>query len=222
MPTLSEAQSRLLVSDAGVAVSGWAVAADPASAAREASRLGYPVVAKLCGGRISHKTERGLVRLGLDGDSDVESAASELLAAATDNDGPVEVLVSEMVRGDRELIAGLVRDERFGPCVMLGVGGVLTEAIADVAFRLAPIDRIDAHDLIDSLGSQALLEAFRGEPAIDREALADTLCALGSLAADPSIASIDLNPLIVADGRPVAVDALVELVEPVQPGNGGR
>ncbi len=210
MSTLSEAASRTLVAEAGVAVSAWATADDPDAAVTAAMAMGLPVVAKLCGDAIAHKTERGLVRLSLQSADDVRAAATDLLAAATAADGDVELLVSTMVRGDRELIAGMVRDPQFGPCVMLGVGGVLAEAVADVAFRLAPLDRLDAHDLVDDLAAQALLGPFRGQPAVDRDVLVDTLCALGDLATDETIASIDLNPLIVVDGRPVAVDALVE------------
>ena len=210
MTTLSEADSRTLVAEAGVTVSGWATASDPDGAVGAAEEMGFPVVVKLCGDAIAHKTERGLVRLSLTSADDVRAAATDLLAVATEADGDVELLVSTMVKGDRELIAGLVRDPQFGPCVMLGVGGVLAEAVADVAFRLAPLERLDAHELIDDLGAQVLLGPFRGQPAVDRDVLADTLCALGDLAGDPTITSIDLNPLIVVDGRPVAVDALVE------------
>lgn len=210
MTTLSEADSRTLVAEAGVIVSRWATADTADNAAVEAEEMGFPVVVKLCGEAIAHKTERGLVRLSLTSADDVRAAATDLLGAATESDGDVELLVSTMVRGDRELIAGLVRDPQFGPCVMLGVGGVLAEAVADVAFRLAPLERLDAHELIDNLGSQTLLGPFRGQPAVDRDALADTLCALGDLAGDPAIASIDLNPLIVVEGQPMAVDALVE------------
>ena len=210
MGTLSEAASRRVVADAGVAVSDWATAADPEAAVVAAKAIGLPVVVKLCGDTIAHKTERGLVRLGLGTADDVRAAATALLATARPDDGPVELLVSTMLRGDRELIAGMVRDPQFGPCVMLGVGGVLAEAVADVAFRIAPLDRVEAHDLVDDLGAQALLGPFRGQPAVDREVLVDTLCALGALAADDGVASVDLNPLIVVDGRPVAVDALVE------------
>jgi|TARA_B110001454_G_scaffold5388_1_gene5015 succinyl-CoA synthetase beta subunit len=210
MPTLSEADSRRLVEDAGVAVSPWTTASDAGSAAEAAEALGLPVVVKLCGDAIAHKTERGLVRLGLSSRDEAGAAAADLLAAARPEDGEVGLLVSTMVHGNRELIAGLVRDEQFGPCVMLGLGGILAEAVADVAFRLAPLEHGDALDLIDDLGAQSLLGEFRGEPAVDREALADTLMALSRIAADPDIQSVDLNPLIVVEGRPVAVDALVE------------
>ena len=210
MPTLSEADSRRLVEDAGVAVSPWTTASDAGSAAEAAEALGLPVVVKLCGDAIAHKTERGLVRLGLSSRDEAGAAAADLLAAARPQDGEVGLLVSTMVHGNRELIAGLVRDEQFGPCVMLGLGGILAEAVADVAFRLAPLEHGDALDLIDDLGAQSLLGEFRGEPAVDREALADTLMALSRIAADSDIRSVDLNPLIVVEGRPVAVDALVE------------
>ena len=210
MPTLSEADSRRLVEDAGVAVSPWTTASDAGSAAEAAEALGLPVVVKLCGNAIAHKTERGLVRLGLSSRDEAGAAAADLLAAARPEDGEVGLLVSTMVHGNRELIAGLVRDEQFGPCVMLGLGGILAEAVADVAFRLAPLEHGDALDLIDDLGAQSLLGEFRGEPAVDREALADTLMALSRIAADSNIRSVDLNPLIVVEGRPVAVDALVE------------
>lgn len=210
MTTLSEADSRTLVAEAGVTVSRWATADDADDTVVAAEEMGFPVVVKLCGEAIAHKTERGLVRLSLTSADDVRAAATDLLGTATESDGAVELLVSTMVKGDRELIAGLMRDPQFGPCVMLGVGGVLAEAVADVVFRLAPLERLDAHDLIDDLGAQTLLGPFRGQPAVDRDVLADTLCALSDLAGDPSIASIDLNPLIVVEGQPIAVDALVE------------
>jgi acetyl-CoA synthetase (ADP-forming) len=117
-----------------------------------------------------------------------------------------------MLSGHRELIAGLHRDPQFGMTVMVGIGGVLTEALGDVTFRLVPITRQDAVEMVDDLATQALLGELRGEPAVDREALCEVLLALSEAATrDPAIASVDLNPLIVVDGRPIAVDALVEL-----------
>jgi acetyl-CoA synthetase (ADP-forming) len=95
---------------------------------------------------------------------------------------------------------------------MLGVGGVLAEAIADVAFRLVPVEPVDAEELLDDLETQALLGPMRGEPPVDRSAVSDVVLALSRLAeSDPAIVSVDVNPLIVVDGRPVAVDALVEV-----------
>lgn len=214
VPTLSESASRELVAAAGVTVSKWTVADDLETAVAAAATIGYPVAVKLCGDTIAHKTERGLVRLSLNTDDEVRTAAAELLAAATKDDGPVELLVSAMLCGDRELIAGMARDPQFGACVMLGSGGVLAEALANVAFRLAPISRLDAHELIRDLHIEKILGPFRGQPAVDRESLVDTLCGLSDLASDPSIASVDLNPMIVVDGFPVAVDALVERTSP--------
>jgi acetate---CoA ligase (ADP-forming) subunit beta len=169
-------------------------------------------VAKLGGAAIAHKTERGLVRLGLASAEEVRRAAEDLLSAARPGDGEVHVLVAPMLRGNRELIAGLHHDEQFGMTVMLGVGGILAEAVADVAFRLVPIEAVDANEMIDDLSTQRLLGPFRGEPAVDRAALVEVLLGLSRAAeAEPRVRAADLNPLIVVDGRPVPVDALVEV-----------
>ncbi len=214
MPTLSEAASKQLLARYGVPVLDERTAADAGAAVASADELGYPVVVKLCGDSIAHKTERGLVRLALPDAAAVRAASVELLAGVRADDGAVELLIAPMVRGSRELIAGLVRDPQFGPCVMFGVGGVLAEALGDVAFRLVPLTELDADELLDDLATQKLLGPFRGEPAVDRAAVAATLVGLSRLAHDrPDVAAVDLNPLIVVDGKPVAVDALVELVE---------
>lgn len=212
MPTLSEAESKRLLSRHGVPVPAEALVASTEEAVAAAERIGFPVVLKLCGAGIAHKTERGLVKLGLRDGAAVGAAARSLLAAAVPGDGDVGLLVGEMVPGSRELIAGFVRNGEFGPCVMLGIGGILAEAVGDVAFRLAPLEPVDADELIDDLANQALLGPVRGEPAVNRFLLGRILLGLAAVAeADERIRSIDLNPLIVAGGVPVAVDALVEL-----------
>ena len=212
MPTLSEADSKELLATFGVPFPTERVVSTVDAAVEAAGEIGFPVVAKLGGDGIAHKTERGLVRLGLGSVDQVRDAAADLLAAATPQDGEVQLLVAPMLRATRELIAGLHDDDQFGMTVMLGEGGILAEAVADVSFRLVPIDRVDAEDMIDDLRLQALLGEFRGEPAVDRSAVADVLVALSEAAAQrPDIASADLNPLLVVDGRPVAVDALVEV-----------
>ncbi|MGH8977920.1 MAG: acetate--CoA ligase family protein [Acidimicrobiia bacterium] len=218
---VSEAKSKQLLREHGVPVLDERTAADADAAVAAATEIGFPVVVKLNGDAIAHKTERGLVRLGLRDADAVRAAADDVLAAARPDDGAVEVLVAPMVPGTRELIAGIVRDPQFGPCVMLGVGGVLAEALGDVAFRVVPLDTQDAYDMMDDLTTQKLFAAFRGEPAIDRDALADVLTGLSSLAeARPDIASVDVNPLIVVHGAPVAVDALVEVEPAPSPSRG--
>jgi succinyl-CoA synthetase beta subunit len=211
MPTLSEADSKALLRVHGVPFPAERQVDDVAGAVVAAAELGHPVVLKLGGAKIAHKTERGLVPLSLGDDAAVSNAASDLLAAARPDDGDVHLLVCQMVYGNRELIAGLNHDAQFGMTVMVGVGGILAEAIADVVFRLVPIDLVDAHEMIDELSSQRLLAEFRGEPAINRSALAALLVALSDAAeSDPTIRSIDLNPLIIVGGQPLPVDALVE------------
>ncbi len=210
--TLSEAESKTLLARFGIPTAAERVVATVDDAVEAAAGLGYPVVAKLNGDHIAHKTERGLVKLNLASDDAVRVAAAALLDAATPEDGAVSLIVAQQLRGARELIAGVVRDQQFGPVVMLGIGGVLAEAVADVAFRLVPLSAIDADELIDDLTTQRLLQSFRGEPAIERKRLIDVLLGLSQLAHDdPSIVSVDVNPLIVVEGVPVAVDALIEV-----------
>jgi acetyltransferase len=169
------------------------------------------VVVKLCGDAIAHKTERRLVRLGLADAVAVRAAARDLLAAARPGDGPVSLLVAEQIRSVRELLAGFVRDPQFGPCVVLGLGGVLTEALGAAAFAAAPLDLGDARRMIDGFEARALLlDPLRGEPGADPDALAELLVVLGRVAlAHPEVASVDLNPVLLRDGQPLAVDALV-------------
>jgi acetate---CoA ligase (ADP-forming) subunit beta len=212
MPTLSEAASKELLGAFGVPFPPERVVGSPDDAAAAADSLGYPVVVKLGGEGIAHKTERGLVRLGLGSPGSVRDAAAALLAAATPEDGDVHLLVAPMLRATRELIAGLHDDPQFGMTVMLGVGGIFAEAVADVTFRLVPIEPVDAEEMIDDLALQALLGEFRGEPAVDRAAVANVLLGLSRAAIErDDLASADLNPLLIVDGRPVAADALVEV-----------
>ena len=217
--TLSEFASKELLRGFGVPVTREQLADDAAAAVRAAETIGFPVALKLCGERIAHKSERDGVRLGLGDAAAVGDAAAALLARVEPEDGDVCLLVSEMLHGRRELIVGLVRDPQFGACVMLGLGGILAEALADVVFAAAPLSSKDAERMIGSLAaSQLLTRPFRGEPAVDTEALAAILMGLSRLAQErPDIASVDLNPVIVVGDQPIAVDALVELQETSTP-----
>ena len=202
-----------LVREYGVPVPAHEFATDARAAARAAGAMGFPVALKLCGDRIAHKTERDLVRLGLGDSESVVSAGEDLLARARPEDGEVGLLVAEMVSGRREMLAGLVRDPSFGPCVLLGLGGIFTEALGDVAFAKAPLTLEEARGLIGQLRTRDLFaKPFRGEPAADLDALADILVGLGRLGVErPDVKSVDLNPIVLRGAEPVAVDALVEV-----------
>lgn len=210
--TLSESDSKAFLAGFGVAFAPERLVTSAEDAVAAAEETGWPVVAKLCGEHVAHKTERGLVRLGLDNADALADATRELLDAARLEDAATGVLVAPMLKGNRELIAGIATDPQFGPTVLLGLGGVLAEAVADVTVRLVPITGVDAEEMIEDLRSQALLGPFRGEPAVDRSTVIDVLIGLSdAAAAHPELVSADLNPLIIHEGRAVAVDALVEL-----------
>lgn len=210
--TLAEAESKRLLRQYGVPFPDERVVGSVEDAAVAADAIGYPVVMKLNGERIAHKTERGLVKLGLGDTAAARAAAADLLDAARPEDGEVDLLVAPMLAGNRELIAGLSRDPQFGMTVMVGVGGILAEAVADVSIRLVPIEAHDAEEMIDDLASQRLLGPFRGEPPVDRSALVGVLMALSRAAEEhPELASADLNPLLIVEGVPIAVDALAEV-----------
>jgi len=208
---LSEYDSKRLLAAYGIPVVREELAGNAAAAIAAAERIGFPVVVKACAHTLAHKSDRGLVRLPIDNAAEVEAAVVELKTAVGSD--PLEgFLVQPLVRGRREVIAGGLRDRQFGPCVMFGLGGVLVEAMADVTFRLAPLNERDAAEMIGELRAQRVLGAVRGEPPVDREALGHILVTLGEiLTAHASIAQIDVNPLIFAGARPLAVDALITL-----------
>ena len=170
-----------------------------------ARRIGFPVAVKVCSPDILHKTEEGMVFLSID-DAPALSRAFERIRAKLPD---TPVLVSEMLRGDREFVAGISKFPGFPPCVMFGIGGVFTEALRDIAIRLAPLTRPEAGELMNAIEARDLLGAFRGMPAVDTSALGELLMNLGRLALDfPRIREIDLNPIMIVEGRPKVVDAL--------------
>ncbi|MEI7966618.1 MAG: acetate--CoA ligase family protein, partial [Actinomycetota bacterium] len=212
--TLSEAMSKQLLAPFGFPFASEAIVDTSVEAGYAADAMGYPVVVKLNGSNIAHKTERGLVRLQLGDRAAVEQAALQLLALATVSDGKVQLLVARMIKGSRELIVGMVNDPVFGNTAMLGIGGIFAEVIQDVVFAPLPIDKSRALEMIDALKYKSMLQEFRGESAVNEGALADALVAMSAACDTHSeIVSIDINPLIVQrDGSLVAVDALVEVL----------
>ena len=209
--TLNEAEAKQLLRCYGVPVVEETVVETLDDAVAQAQITGFPVALKGLGSRLTHKTERGLVRLNLKDTDDVRSAAREILNAAGDDlEG---FLIQPMLFGRREFVAGLFRDAQFGPVVMFGLGGIFTEALDDVVFRLAPLNEVHAGHMLDELCAAKLLGPFRGERAVKREQIVRTLLGLSRLGLDyPGVAEVDINPLLIGpDGEVRAVDALVVL-----------
>lgn len=210
---LSEYESEKIIEMAGVPVSRGELARSGKEAVKYAREFGFPVVLKGCSASLMHKTEMGMVRLKLKNEDEVLAAYDELMGKGMKLDG---ILVQEWLEGDkREFVIGMTRDPQFGPCVMFGLGGIFTEALKDVSFRVAPITGLDAEEMIDELHTKKLLNEFRGSPAVDRSILAKALIGIGKLGFENNeIAEIDINPLIIVGNKPVAVDALVILSYP--------
>ena len=214
--TLSEHESKELLQNHGINFAEEIEAQDIDAAVEAAEQIGYPVVLKINGDAIAHKTERNLVRLGLPHAEAVRGAAEGLMNEISDQDGAVTLLVAEMVQGNRELIIGFSVDDQFGPLVLIGLGGILTEALNDVVFASAPVNLNQAKRMIHSLNSAHLIqEEFRGEPATDIDQLAQMIVDVSSFfQSNESIVSIDINPVIISEGQPIGVDALVEVGQP--------
>ncbi len=209
---LSEFESKKAVAAAGVPVTREALVQSRDEAMSKAEKIGFPVVLKGSSPELTHKTEMGMVRVNLKNKDEAAAAYDELTGKGIALEG---VLIQEMVKGNREFVDGLIRDPHFGPCVMFGLGGIFTEAMKDVSFRVAPLTEEDAREMIGEIRAAKLLDAFRGEKAVDREILVRALVGIGNLGMKhEEIAEIDINPLIVKDGKPVAVDALVILQAP--------
>jgi acyl-CoA synthetase (NDP forming) len=209
---LDEWESKRLFAAYGIPVPDGALVTSEADAVDAAGRIGGRVVMKGVASEIHHKTEAGLVVLGLEAaDADAISATYRLLEERAA--GALEgVLIEQMIAGNRELMVGMKRDAAFGPVVAFGLGGVLTEALGDVALAVAPIDDSEARELPGLIRAKRLLGSFRGYPPVDRDALAKVVQAIGQMALDhPAIAEIDVNPLLVQGDRPVAADALIIL-----------
>jgi succinyl-CoA synthetase beta subunit len=208
--TLSEEESRKLLADHGIPLVESRTVQSSSQAAQAAEEFGFPVVLKGTGRSLAHKTESGLVFLNLSDTAGVEKAYQDIQSQAGDK--LEAVLVQRMIVSDREFVAGMKRDSQFGPCVMFGLGGIFTEALKDVSFRVAPLERIDAEEMLDEVQASRLLGPVRGQPAADRRAFCDLLIALGRVGLDRNeIEEIDLNPVLLDGSRPVAADALVVL-----------
>jgi acetyl-CoA synthetase (ADP-forming) len=208
--TLSEHESKACLRAYGIPVTREREVHDRRTFRDALAKIGFPCVIKASGPAVSHKTEQGLVHLDIRTRQEAVNAFKEIKKKAGAKES--SVLIQEMVHGARELMIGLFRDAQFGPCVTFGLGGIFTEALKDISLRVAPITRQDALEMIEEAKARQLLGAFRGMPAADMDKLVEILVRVGDVGIEqPRIKEVDINPLIVAGTRPVAVDALIVL-----------
>ncbi len=206
---LDEHQSKTLLHSYGIPVSTDYLANSDKEVMDATEKMGYPVVLKACDPQILHKTEKGLVHLNL---KTVEQTLDAYHAIQQSVGRNTPVIVSKMLLSEREFVAGMTRDKAFGPSILFGLGGIFTEVFQDITFRVPPLSDTEAKEMLEDIRSRNLLNAFRNLPPTDKEALALMLKRLGYIAVlHPEIAEIDLNPIIIDNGQPVAADALIVL-----------
>jgi acyl-CoA synthetase (NDP forming) len=208
--TLSEYESKDFLKSCGIPVTRELLVHTREDCLKAAQTIGYPLVLKGCSPDLAHKTEKGLVWVDIRSEQEATRAFDDLTSRMEGNQE--DILVQEMIKGPRELVAGMTRDPQFGPCVMFGLGGIFTEILKDIAFRVAPLERQDALDMTREIKAHKILGAVRGMPAADLDLLCDILVKVGEIGVEnQSIQEIDINPLILSGAKPVAVDALIVL-----------
>jgi acyl-CoA synthetase (NDP forming) len=208
--TLSEYESKIVLSQYGIPVTREILVDRADDLLSAVNDIGYPVVMKGCAPEITHKTEKDLIRTDIRNDTEALDAFQGIIAGMNSSKGGV--LVQEMIKGKRELVAGLIRDPQFGPCVMFGLGGIFTEILKDVSFRLAPLEKRDAFEMMQEIKAHKILDAVRGMEAVDRELLSEMLINVGKIGMEnDAVKEIDINPVIISGNRPIAVDALMVL-----------
>jgi len=211
--TLSEYESKEFLRSYGIPATRESLVHTREECTKAAHAIGYPLVLKACSPQLAHKTEKGLVRLDLRSNQELILAFDDLMSRMEGNEK--SILVQELIKGTRELVAGMTRDPQFGPCVMFGLGGILTEILKDIAFRVAPLEKRDALDMTQEIKAHKILGAVRGMPAADMDLLCDILVKVGEIGLEnESIQEIDINPMILSGAKPVAVDALIVLKVP--------
>ena len=205
---LSEHNSKRFLAGFSIPVSLETIASDADSAVTEALKIGFPIVLKASGENLFHKTEVEGIVLNITSEEEIRKESHRLLKVQ----GSEALLVQEMITGDRELVCGLTRDTQFGPCVMFGLGGIFTEILKDVSFRLAPLEERDALEMMGEIKAHKILDAVRGMEPADRGTLTNMLINVGKIGLEnDAVKEIDINPVIISGSRPVAADALVVL-----------
>jgi acyl-CoA synthetase (NDP forming) len=211
---LDEYEAKQLLAFYGVPVTREALALTKQDTVDAAEGIQYPVALKACSWDIQHKSGKGLIELNIENAAQVKKAFDSIQKAAGRH---VAVLVQEMVSGNREFLAGMTRFAGFAPCVVFGLGGVLTEIYQDTTIRQAPLADVDVQEMFADLRSGKLLHEYRGMPPVKLDVLTQILQTVGNIALlHPEIAEIDLNPIMIRDDEPIVADALMVLTAKVQ------
>ena len=207
---LSEYESKQILSAYQIPVTREFLVNTESELIHAANEIGYPLVLKGSSGDIIHKTEQKLVRMDIRNDDEAGIAFKDIMAVLNGTGGGV--LVQELVKGQRELVMGMTRDRQFGVSVMFGLGGIFTEILEDVAFRLAPLDIRDALDMMEEIRGRRILENIRGMEAADLNQLGKILIQVGQIGIEHDIIKeIDINPVIISEDKGIAADALIVL-----------
>jgi len=192
----------------GIQTAPWGIAKNADEAENIAESIGYPVAMKVVSPEVIHKSDIGAVKLDVSKE-DVRKSFYEIISRVESYmpEARIEgVLVQKMMKGGREVILGMKKDPQFGNVIMFGLGGIYVEVFKDVAFRVAPLNIEDAHEMIKSVKSYALLKGVRGEKMLDISSLAETIVRFSQLSLDYPIAEMEINPLKVFEKGCVAVD----------------
>ena len=209
-PALSEYESKQVLASYGIPVTREILVHDSQDLLTACREIGYPVVLKGCSSQVSHKTEKDLIRIDIRNETEAFEAYEHIMMNVTGVEGAV--MAQEMLTGKRELVIGMTRDPQFGPCVMFGLGGIFTEILQDIAFRVAPLNTGDAMEMMQEIRGYKILEAVRGMEAADLTALSEILIAVGRIGLEnEKVKEIDINPTIICGSKAVAADALIVL-----------
>ncbi|MBN2463842.1 MAG: acetate--CoA ligase family protein [Dehalococcoidia bacterium] len=215
---LTEIESKELLKEAGIPIVESKLARTKAEAVSMSKKTGFPVVLKIVSPDVIHKSDAGGVRLGLANTTQVGKAYSEIISAIKKHypKAKVEgVSVQKMARPGVEVIIGMTKDAQFGPVLMFGLGGILVEVLKDVSFRIVPLAKRDAHEMIKEIKGYPLLEGYRGQEPADVPFLEDLMLKVSEFVdKNPEIKELDLNPIFAYKSKAVAVDARV-ILEPV-------
>jgi len=215
--SLTEVESKQLISEAGIAVIETRLAKTKKETISIAKELGFPVVLKIVSPEIIHKSDSGGVKLGLKNAAEVGRAYREIMASIKQQEPGAEiqgVSVQKMAKPGIEVIMGMSKDAQFGPVLMFGLGGVFVEVLKDVSFRIVPIVKRDAKQMIEEIKGYPVLQGYRGQEPANITALEDMLLKLSSfIEQTPEIKELDLNPIIAYADRSLAVDARI-ILEP--------